>query len=84
MSQREKWSYDNVKLDVVSGFIYVGLHFTSIFSFNKMTEVTATKAKKVLMTVLKGILSLSHINMNTFFKVFDTKVSPIKLYGCEL
>ena len=75
-----------MKLDVLSGFTYMyfGLHFTSTYSFNKITEVTATKAKKIRMMVLKGVLPLSHINMNTFFNVFDTKVSPIMLYECEL
>lgn len=40
LSNHEKWSYDNYKLDVVNGFNYVGLYFTNRLSLFKMANVT--------------------------------------------
>ena len=42
------------------------------------------KAKKVLIALLNNILSLSNINSDNFFKMFDTKIAPIMLYLSEL
>ena len=49
-----------------------------------MAEQSAMKAKKALIALLNSILSLSTINSDSFFKIFDTKIAPIMLYGSEL
>ena len=49
-----------------------------------MAYASATKARTVLGVISKSLLSLPFIDMKTYFKVFDTKVAPVMLYGCEL
>lgn len=84
LSRREKWFYKNTQLDCVSGFTYVGNYFSSTMSLFKMAEHCAVKAKKVLLLLLKGVLSLPCINSSSFLKIFDTKVVSIMLYGSEI
>ena len=84
LSHREKWFYNGSQLDCVSGFSYVGVYFTQTLSMYKMAEQNALKGRKVLNILLKNLLTLPNLSSKTFFKIFDTKVSPILFYGCEL
>lgn len=84
MSRKEKWYYNNRQLECVSGFNYVGLYYTPTMSMYKMAEFSAVKAKKVLNFLLGNILNAPGLNTVSFFKIFDSKVSPIMLYGSEL
>lgn len=84
LARREKWLYNNAKLESVSGFTYVGMYFSSTLSLYKMAEENAIKAKKALIVLLISILPLASLNSDSFFKIFDTKISPIMLYGSEL
>ena len=38
LSRREIWYYNDIRLECVSGFTYVGMYFSSTLSLIKMTE----------------------------------------------
>jgi hypothetical protein len=38
LSRRERWTYNNNEIEVVSGFTYVGVYFTNRLSLHKMAE----------------------------------------------
>ena len=84
LSRFEKWSYGNCKLDVVNCFNYVGMLFTSKLSMFKMADAMSAKAKKATITMFNSLHQFSCLPYDTFFKLFDTKISPIMLYGSEL
>ena len=48
----EKWYYKGSKLDVVNGFTYVGLLFTTQLSLDKMVKEHCIKGKRVLTSIL--------------------------------
>ena len=84
LSKKEHWSFNGKAVEVVSSFSYVGIHFTNRLSLFKMAEMSSVKAKKVLMYIFSSFVKLPYIPVNTFFKVFDSKVCPVMLYGSEI
>ena len=65
-------------------FQYVGLLFTQKMSLYKMTEDLASKAKRVLVTLLNSLYEYGTMPKTVFFKLFDVKILPILLYGSKL
>ena len=53
-------------------------------SFNRMAIGQATKAKRVLNSLLNSLYNLGQLPKDVFFKVFDRKVSPVLLYGSDI
>ena len=49
-----------------------------------MTEAMVIKTQKVLLHILNSLQKLDCIPYKTFFKVFDSKVTSVLLYGSEL
>ena len=80
-----KWCYDNVPLDVVDNFNYLGIGITFNFNgkFNKAQSILAMQCKKSMNILLSKMRSL-HLNMSTKLNLFDTYVSSIALYSCEV
>ena len=73
--------YDHNALQTVNGFDYFGIRFTNRLSLFKLTESIAVKAKKVILYVLNSLKNYKCLQYNVFFKIFDSKVAPILLYG---
>lgn len=84
LAKREKWFYDSQPIEIVNAFAYVGLNFTARMSLSKMSEHMAIKAKHVFISLLKNLYHLLPMSRQMFFKIFDTKISPILLYGSEI
>ena len=71
-------------LEVVNGFHYVGILFTTQMSLNRMANDLSVKGKKALISVLSSLYSYGNLSKTTFFKLFDVKIVPFLLYGSEL
>lgn len=83
-SKNEKWFYNDKKIETVSSFNYVGVNFTCRLSLFKMAESMAVKAKRVLVYLLQSLQDIQPMSYRTYFKFFDSKISPVLLYGCEI
>ena len=57
---------------------------TMQLSFNSMANDQATKAKRVLISLLIFLYNLGQLPEDVFFKLFDTKVRPVLHYGSEI
>ena len=68
----------------MNNFSYVGITLTQQLSFNKMAFEQALKAKRVLISVISQLYEYGQLPQNIFFNIFDTKISPILLYGSEI
>ena len=60
------------------------LIFTSSLSLYKMAEAMSSKAKRVLVSLLSSLHNYMPLSYETYFKIFDTKITSILLYGSEL
>ena len=84
LARNEKWYYNNIAIDIVSNFTYVGVNFTSRLSFYKMAEAMSCKAKRVLVSLLSSLYCYSPLPYKTFFTIFDSKISSVLMYGSEI
>ena len=80
----ERWIYNGDNIEVINCFQYVGLLFTSKMSLYSMAEDLASKAKRVLVTLLNSLCEYGTMPKTVFFKLFDVKISPILLNGWEV
>jgi hypothetical protein len=74
---RECWVCNNTKIDIVNEFSYVCIYFTFRLCLYKMGE---EKAKNVFTHIVSSLNNLGCLPYQTFFKIFDVKVSAILLY----
>ena len=84
ISKHEKWYYDGKLLDIVNCFTYVGLAFSMELSFYRMCSELSKKGKHVLVTLLSSLRDYRQLPKHIFFKLFDTKVLPVIVYGSEI
>ena len=49
-----------------------------------MAKDQAIKGKRVLISVLSKLYQYGQLTKEVFFKIFDTKISPVLLYGAEI
>jgi len=77
VANNEKLKYNGSALEIVQGFIYVGIYFTNRLSFYRMAESTAIKAKKALVSMFNSLHRFSCLPYKTFFKLFDSKISSM-------
>ena len=52
-------------------------------SLNRMAEDNCVKGKRALNSILASMCYFGNYRMLYFFKLFETKVLPILLYGAE-
>ena len=79
-----QWTLGGQRLEVVNYFIYIGMTLSMQLSFNRMAIDQATKAKRVLISLLNSLFNLGQPPKDVFLKLFDRKVSPVLLYGSEI
>ena len=84
LAKTERWTYGGVELEVVPCFTYVGLNFTLQLSLTQMASEQAVKAKRILISILSKLYNDGQLSREVFFKIFDTKISPILMYGSEI
>ena len=84
LARNEQWTFGGQRLEVVNYFIYLGMVLSMQLSFNIMAVDQATKAKRVLISLLNSLYYWGQLPKDVFFKLFDRKVSPVLLYGSEI
>ena len=84
LSKREKWFCDGKLLELVKGFQYVGLLFSTKMSLYRMSSELSRKGKRVLVSILQSLQQYCTLGKTVLFKIFDTKVCPMLLYGSEI
>lgn len=75
--------YDNVRLEAVDSFIYLGVCLSSNGSFYKAQRQLADQASKALYS-LKSLFDKSSLIIEDKLKLFDALVLPIMNYASEV
>ena len=83
LHQDESWTYNNVDLETVNEFKYLGLLFNYNGRFLNMQKHAAEQGRKALFAI-SSRLKKHDFNVETLCSVFDTYVCSVLLYGSEL
>lgn len=79
----EKCFYNDVELDIVDVFTYLGVDFKFNGKFDCTQNSIATKARKCTFNLFKKVKD-NNLNVETTLSLFDTYVSSVLHYGCEV
>ena len=80
----EKWYYRGQRIEVVSAYKYMGLTVTPKLIWTRAKETLATQARKSIITLYKLQHNIGYFDYLDLFKLFDTMVKPVLLYGAEI
>ena len=79
----ERWTYNDVPLEVVSYYKYLGLIFTPKLVWTKATKTIADQAKKSIFMFQKA-RGFNFASVEVALKIFDKMITPVLLYGSEI
>ena len=80
----EKWFYRNQQIKVVSYFKYLGVVLSCSGLWSKAQLTLAEQAAKALFSVISQLKAIGDVPIRICFKIFDSKISPILSYCCEV
>ena len=80
----EKWYYKGREILVESCYNYLGVIVSATLHWTKCVENLSGKALRAMAAIRKLYFRLHGIPATTLFRIFDTKVKPILLYGSEI
>ena len=84
LSKFEKWFYEGKRLEVVPFYKYLGVTFSRSLSWSSHISNAVLQAKKITYGIFKSLHMLNPWPYDLFFKIYDTKINPILLYGSEI
>ena len=84
LGRLEKWYYGDERLEVVNKYKYLGYTLTTKLSVDIALAEYAGKAKGRVVGIFRALYRLGKIDLGVFFKLFDSQVKPILLYGAEI
>ena len=79
----EKWYFNGVAIETVSAYKYMGLFITTKLIWSYAKHNLAAQARKSIISMLKLQSSVGYFGYPELFKLFDTMIKPILLYGSE-
>ena len=78
-----KFHYNNLEVEIVNEFTYLGVIFSRFGTFNATKKYLINKATKAMYDVLKKGRT-HNLSIQCQLDLFDKIVVPILLYGCEV
>ena len=83
IKRNENWLYDGCQIEVLNQFTYLGIVLNYNGKFLVTQKQLAAQGRKALFAMRANTLDMS-LNHCTMFSLFDTYVSSILNYGCEV
>ena len=88
-SKNVNFKFNNKTLDIVESYKYLGVVFNTIQKqgcdpFKLMVDATTEKALKACFLALKKRSSLGKVTPKISLQLFESFVSPVLEYGCEI
>ena len=84
LGRLEKWFFGEERIEVVNKYKYLGYTLTTKLSVDLALSEQAGKAKGRIVNIFRALYRLGSIDLSIFFKLFDSQVKPILLYGAEI
>ena len=84
LGEMETWFYAGKRMEVVNGYKYLGIYFSSKLSFSHACQDLVARAKRATSCILNALYKFDKVSGPVFLKLFDCQVKPILLYGAEV
>ena len=84
LGRREKWFFGQEKLEVVNSYKYLGYTLTTKISVEVALAEFAGRAKGKIVSLFRVLYKLGQVDINIFFRLFDSQIKPILLYAAEV
>ena len=84
INYNEKWFYNSEKLENVTYYSYLGILISSRLCWSKCVENLSVKAHQIISQLRYLSNRYDYFTSKLLFKVFDSKIKPIVLYGSEI
>ena len=84
LGRLERWFYGEERIEVVNKYKYLGYTLTTKLSVDIALSEYAGKAKGRVVSIFRALYKLGKIDIGIFFKLFDSQVKSILLYGAEI
>ncbi len=83
-SCKSTFHYNNLELEIVSTFSYLGIVFSSGGSFSKAQTTLSGQAQKAIFKLNKYLYKFTNLSPKHILDLFDKLVVPILNYGGEV
>ena len=80
----KKWYFNGVAIETVSAYKYMGPFITPKLIWSYAKHNLAAQARKSIISMLKFQSYVGYFGYPELFKLFDTMIKPILLYGSEI
>ena len=80
----ETWFFNGQRLKTVSAYKYMGFFVTPKLIWTSAKEGLAVQARKAILTMSKLQHAVGYFDFVEYFKLFDSMVKPIFIYGSEI
>lgn len=84
LSSRERWFLNGSPLNVVNGYKYLGIVFSTKVSFDIACKDLGSRGKKAFLSVIRSLYQYKNNSLDLFLKLFDAQIQPVLQYGSEL
>jgi len=84
LAKHEKWYLGTEKVEVVNEYKYLGNMFSTKLCTNTVLSDLACRARASVMQIMKALRKLGHMTPDIFYKILDTQIQPMLLYGAEI
>ena len=84
INQSERWMYGNEEITAVTKIPFLGLLFTSNWSFHQAQATLSDEANKALFQLYRKLHHFSNLDVSTILDLFDKFVSPVLNYAFEV
>ena len=78
-----KCNFGEKEIEVTDDYVYLGCTFNYNNKFNKAISKQTNQAKRAMYSLLSKCIKLN-LPLDIALELFDSLVSPILLYGCEI
>ena len=83
LAQNDRWYFAEKEVEIVKSFTYLGVVFTSGGFFMQNAKTLSGKALRAMHQLLQ-IIKEVETPMNISFKLFDSLVASVLMYGSEI
>lgn len=84
LRQNKKWFLDGTQIEVINQYKYLGMIFTPKLIWTACQKTLAAQARKAVFLIRRYDHACNSMPVKTLWKLFDTLVTPILLYGAEI